>query len=352
MHVFDEAGIKLRLFHGRGGSVGRGGGPSYDAILSQVRGLGVDGVVLWYRWRAAETGNVCTAFTKVSRVAATQRTVIQTPLQPAPTLAHCNLAAPRRRGARPAPDRAGRCVERVPPCARSRGTECCRRTIALSSGSTRRHLRTRALPVPPPPTPPPPVSPLAYSEVVSWKYSNEVIGRRNLETLVAGALEAALVNQERGVAPDRLAVYTTAMEGLAKRSMDAYRALVYGTPEFLAYFRAATPITEIAALNIGSRPAARAATARIEDLRAIPWVFSWSQSRVMLPGWFGFGAAVESWSAAHPGGPDAALALLREMQGVWPFFRAVTSNMVRRRRRTRGSGWGDRWRLSPNPAVT
>lgn len=161
-----------------------------------------------------------------------------------------------------------------------------------------------------------------------WKYGDRVIGRAQLETLVAGALEAALLDTEAGVPAGRLPIYIAAMEGLAAHSMAAYRALVYGNPDFLAYFRAATPISEIALLNIGSRPAARAATARIEDLRAIPWVFSWSQTRVMLPGWYGVGGAVAAWTAEHPEGPDAALALLREMQDLWPFFRAVTSNMV------------------------
>jgi phosphoenolpyruvate carboxylase len=144
----------------------------------------------------------------------------------------------------------------------------------------------------------------------------------------AGALEAALLDQERAVPPDRLPVYSAAMEGLSDLSFHAYRALVYGTPEFLPFFRAATPISEIAQLNIGSRPAARTASARIEDLRAIPWVFSWSQTRVMLPGWYGVGTAVERWSEAHPEGREAATALLREMQAVWPFFRGVTSNLA------------------------
>ena len=133
----------------------------------------------------------------------------------------------------------------------------------------------------------------------------------------AGAVEAALVNQEEGVSPGRLPVYCAAMEGLAEASFKAYRALVYETPSFLEYFRAATPISEIAQLNIGSRPAARTGSARIEDLRAIPWVFSWSQTRVMLPGWYGVGTAVEGWLAAHPGGGAEGMALLQEMQATW-----------------------------------
>jgi phosphoenolpyruvate carboxylase len=99
--------------------------------------------------------------------------------------------------------------------------------------------------------------------------------------------------------------------------MKAYRALVYETPGFVDYFRAATPIAEIADLKIGSRPASRTASPAIEDLRAIPWVFSWSQSRVMLPGWFGFGSAVQGEDPAE----------LRAMAEAWPFFRTVVQNM-------------------------
>ncbi len=92
---------------------------------------------------------------------------------------------------------------------------------------------------------------------------------------------------------------------LSAHAHAVYRGLVYETPGFVDYFRAATPIAEIAGLNIGSRPASRTASNRIEDLRAIPWVFSWGQCRLMLPGWYGFGAAVDAWLAAHPDGADA-----------------------------------------------
>jgi phosphoenolpyruvate carboxylase len=106
--------------------------------------------------------------------------------------------------------------------------------------------------------------------------------------------------------------------------MTAYRALVYGTPGFTDYFYSATPITEIAELNIGSRPASRKATRSIEDLRAIPWGFSWGQSRLALPGWFGFGSAVEGFIAAAPA---ERIALLQRMSSEWPFFRTLLSNM-------------------------
>jgi phosphoenolpyruvate carboxylase len=113
------------------------------------------------------------------------------------------------------------------------------------------------------------------------------------------------------------------MEALAANALAAYRALVRETPGFIEYFRASTPLSEIAALNIGSRPAARKASERLEDLRAIPWVFSWSQCRLMLPGWYGFGAAVEAWLAEKRG----TLEELREMQRTWPFWQTVLSNM-------------------------
>jgi phosphoenolpyruvate carboxylase len=91
------------------------------------------------------------------------------------------------------------------------------------------------------------------------------------------------------------------MHALSAHALRAYRALVYDTPGFDDYFRASTPIAEIAELNIGSRPASRTASTRIEDLRAIPWVFSWGQCRLMLPGWYGFGSAVDAWLAENPG---------------------------------------------------
>jgi phosphoenolpyruvate carboxylase len=106
--------------------------------------------------------------------------------------------------------------------------------------------------------------------------------------------------------------------------MAAYRKLVYETPGFTDYFFAATPISEIAELNIGSRPASRKASRRLDDLRAIPWGFSWGQSRVTLPGWFGFGSAVTEYLA---GDREPRLALLRRMNAEWPFFRTILSNL-------------------------
>ncbi|MDD2879839.1 MAG: phosphoenolpyruvate carboxylase [Rhodoferax sp.] len=163
-------------------------------------------------------------------------------------------------------------------------------------------------------------------EVIGSKYANPEIGRRNLETLVAATLEATLLHPTQSAEP---AFLDTAAE-LSLASMAAYRKLVYETPGFTEYFFDATPIREIAELNIGSRPASRKATQKIEDLRAIPWGFSWGQCRLTLPGWFGFGAAVDAF--LNP--PDATakltkqrLALLRQMQKQWPFFSSLLSNM-------------------------
>jgi len=206
--AFREAGVTLRLFHGRGGTVGRGGGPAHDAIVAQPPGAAAGGL------RVTEQG-----------------------------------------------------------------------------------------------------------EIIASKYSDPELGRRNLETLVAATLELALLDaQPLG---SRAAAYHDAMERLSAHACRAYRALVYETPGFVDYFRAATPIAEIARLNIGSRPASRTASSRIEDLRAIPWVFSWGQCRLMLPGWYGFGRAVDALVAEYAG----AIELLAEMHVRWPFFRSVLSNM-------------------------
>ncbi|RPI13748.1 MAG: phosphoenolpyruvate carboxylase [Lysobacterales bacterium] len=207
VQVYAKHGVRLRLFHGRGGSVGRGGGPTYQAVLAQPAGA-VQGQV-----RVTEQG-----------------------------------------------------------------------------------------------------------EVIAAKYGNPDVGRRNLETLVAATLEATLL-PERGDAPQP--AYLEAMDALSGHAYKAYRGLVYDTPGFERYFWESTVISEIAELNIGSRPASRKKSTRIEDLRAIPWVFSWAQCRLMLPGWYGFGTAVDAWLADNPGG----LELLREMHREWPFFATLLSNM-------------------------
>ena len=156
-------------------------------------------------------------------------------------------------------------------------------------------------------------------EVISSKYANAEIGRRNLETLMAASLEATLLSESQVPPQD----FLDAAAALSVDSMAAYRSVVYETPGFTDYFFAATPIAEIAELNIGSRPASRKANRRIEDLRAIPWSFSWGQARVTLPGWFGFGSAVKAFLAKNPDG----MALLQRMHHDWPFFRTILSNM-------------------------
>jgi phosphoenolpyruvate carboxylase len=161
-------------------------------------------------------------------------------------------------------------------------------------------------------------------EVIGSKYANPEIGRRNLETLVAATLEATLLQPTKPATPEFL---QTAAE-LSALSMAAYRALVYETPGFTEYFFDSTPIREIAELNIGSRPASRKNNQRIEDLRAIPWGFSWGQCRLTLPGWFGFGSAIHQFINGK--GPKAALdkrKQLQKMQRDWPFFRTLLSNM-------------------------
>jgi phosphoenolpyruvate carboxylase len=217
--LFDELkashGITLRMFHGRGGTVGRGGGPTYQAILAQ------------------------------------------------------------------------------PP------------------GTVRGQIRVTE-----------------QGEVIASKYANPEIGRRNLETLVAATLEATLLTPTKP-APQS---FLDAATELSSLSMQAYRKLVYETPGFTDYFFAATPIREIAGLNIGSRPASRKPSQRIEDLRAIPWGFSWGQCRLTLPGWYGFGSAVEQFIAQNndKGGKQSQedkRKLLQKMQRDWPFFKTLLSNM-------------------------
>jgi phosphoenolpyruvate carboxylase len=153
-------------------------------------------------------------------------------------------------------------------------------------------------------------------EVVANKYADPELARQSLETLTAGAVLASL----RKAAPsDAAAPHAEAMEKLSQASFAAYRALVHETPGFVDYFYGATPISEIADLNIGSRPTSRQVGRSLATLRAIPWVFSWSQSRAMLPGWYGFGSAVK----------DAGLPLeqLAELHESWPFFSSALANM-------------------------
>lgn len=217
--VFRARGIRLRLFHGRGGSVGRGGGSTFDAILAQPPGT-VAGQI-----RLTEQG-----------------------------------------------------------------------------------------------------------EVIQSKYKDAHVGRWHLENLVAATLEASLLQDKAEVVETQfMDRYGMVMDFLSRVAEKSYRELVYGTPGFAEYFFASTPITEIAGLNIGSRPSARKAGQRIEDLRAIPWGFSWAQCRLMLPGWYGVGSAlsayVEKGCEGSPAVRKARIEQLQSMAQDWPFFRTLLSNM-------------------------
>ncbi|MFG3619635.1 phosphoenolpyruvate carboxylase [Nocardia sp. NPDC047654] len=209
IEVARKTGIRLRLFHGRGGTVGRGGGRSYDAILAQP------------------------------------------------------------------------------------------------AGAVRGSLRLTE-----------------QGEVIAAKYAEPGSAHRNLESLIAGTLESTLLDVE-GLGADAEPSYGI-MDDLAARARAAYARLVHETPGFVEYFRQSTPVAEVGDLNIGSRPASRKPTNSVADLRAIPWVMSWSQARVMLPGWYGTGAALEEWI----GGDPQRLATLADLYRRWPFFRTVLSNLA------------------------
>jgi phosphoenolpyruvate carboxylase len=157
-------------------------------------------------------------------------------------------------------------------------------------------------------------------EVISSKYGHPVSARASLETLVGATLEGVLNPQS----PEGSAMLDKIMPQLSGHALAAYRGLVYETEGFATYFRQSTPLKEIAELKIGSRPAARTSSGKVEDLRAIPWVFSWSQARVMLPGWYGFGSAIEAYLRAHgdPGEED-----LRTLYAQSPFFATLVSNV-------------------------
>ena len=156
-------------------------------------------------------------------------------------------------------------------------------------------------------------------EVVASKYGDPDVGRTNLEVIASAAILAdlqAAPDLADGKGAEALAVFSA-------KAFEAYRGLVYETEGFVDYFWESTVINEISTLNIGSRPASRTASTRIEDLRAIPWVFSWSQARVMLPGWYGFGSAV----AGAFGDAEAGAKELSRIHARSPFFRSTVSNL-------------------------
>jgi phosphoenolpyruvate carboxylase len=158
-------------------------------------------------------------------------------------------------------------------------------------------------------------------EIISAKYGMPAGARRNLEALVSATLEASLTPVDRIDDPER--AYRV-MGEIAAASRRRYAELMHEDAGFIGYFTSSTPLAEIGNLNIGSRPSSRKPTAGIADLRAIPWVLSWSQSRIMLPGWFGVGSALRDWTAAG----DGRTAYLQDLYRRWPFFRSVLSNMA------------------------
>ncbi len=156
-------------------------------------------------------------------------------------------------------------------------------------------------------------------EVIAARYALPEIAHRELE-LTAGAVLVSTVGAFAQPAPERLAAFEAAMAAMADRSAAVYRDLVYGDPDFVAFFERATPIAEIARFQLGSRPARRTQAKGINDLRAIPWVFSWTQARILLPGWYGLGGALAA------GQEHFGLELLQEMERDWPFFAALLGN--------------------------
>jgi phosphoenolpyruvate carboxylase len=152
-------------------------------------------------------------------------------------------------------------------------------------------------------------------EIIAAKYGTWEGAAANLDSIAAATLLASL--ESSSLSSESSARFAAAMQALSNEAFKTYRALVYDTPGFTTFFRQMTPLAEISGLKIGSRPASRTSSQRIEDLRAIPWVFSWAQARVMLPGWYGVGQALSS----------ADSGLLREMLDAWPFFRATMDNL-------------------------
>jgi phosphoenolpyruvate carboxylase len=156
-------------------------------------------------------------------------------------------------------------------------------------------------------------------EVIASRYATAPVAYRELE-LVSGAVLASTVEVLAFPAPPQLSVFEEVMSEMSATAVSAYQDLVYGDPELVSFFEQATPLAEISQLQIGSRPARRQKTRRIEDLRAIPWVFAWTQSRFLLPGWYGLGSGIERGRELFGG------ELLQAMDQEWPFFAATIAN--------------------------
>jgi phosphoenolpyruvate carboxylase len=158
-------------------------------------------------------------------------------------------------------------------------------------------------------------------EIVYARYANRDIARRHLEQMVGAVIRASLDPAAvAGQAPADEA-WTAVMDRIAERGRREYRDLVYETPALLQFFRESTPIDVLGQLTLASRPVSRSSRGSIDDLRAIPWVFSWTQNRSNLPGWYGLGTALAE-AAAEPGGAER----LAEMYARWPFFRSLVDN--------------------------
>ena len=162
--------------------------------------------------------------------------------------------------------------------------------------------------------------------MLSFKYGLPAIALRSLELVVAGVAQTSI--PQNALTPTHFPAETPqpwieAMEMLSANAYTHYRQMMYADPDFLRFFEQATPIFELGWLNIGSRPARRTKGRSIEELRAIPWVFSWMQSRYVLPSWYGVGLALEEYIAEQ----GERLSQLQEMYRSWPFMRAFLDNL-------------------------
>ena len=158
-------------------------------------------------------------------------------------------------------------------------------------------------------------------EVLNWKYADAIVAERNLELMIAAALEA--LTRSGGWGAQIEAEWEAAMDTLSEEAFRCYRAQIYDNPDILPYFEQATPVEELAHARIGSRPARRTERKGLEDLRAIPWVFGWMQSRHVVPGWFGVGTALERFLDAEP----ANETLLQTMMQRFPLFEDLIRNV-------------------------
>ncbi|WP_034680991.1 phosphoenolpyruvate carboxylase [Caldalkalibacillus mannanilyticus] len=160
-------------------------------------------------------------------------------------------------------------------------------------------------------------------EVLSSRYSLHDIAYRSLEQATHALLTAsAHVSKDAEHQNERRPEWEQTMEMISAHSLKKYQDLVFGDPDFLTYFRQATPLPELGALNIGSRPMSRKGSSRFEDLRAIPWVFAWTQSRQLLPAWYAAGTGLSRYAAS-----ETELSQLQNMYREWPFFRSTIDNL-------------------------